>query len=210
MAFIECRKLTREYVRGQSRVRPLDDLDLDVEAGTFLALMGPSGSGKTTLLNLIAGIDRPTSGSLLIDGTDIGQLSRSRLAAWRSEYVGYVFQLYNLLPEPADGTTVVAGDEELTGTASVSVRDGEAYLFSVAVREDARGLDVGTLVVAGAWSGARRYGARTGYLLTEEAEGFFARLGFEATDREALPAWIRERSTACSTSAVAMRRDVRS
>jgi putative ABC transport system ATP-binding protein len=60
--------------------------------------MGPSGSGKTTLLNLIAGIDRPTSGSLVIDGTDIGQLSRSRLAAWRSEYVGYVFQLYNLVP----------------------------------------------------------------------------------------------------------------
>jgi putative ABC transport system ATP-binding protein len=98
MAFIECRGLTREYVRGQSKVRPLDALDLNVEAGTFLALMGPSGSGKTTLLNLIAGIDRPTAGTLSIDGTDIGKLSRSRLAAWRSEYVGYVFQLYNLVP----------------------------------------------------------------------------------------------------------------
>jgi putative ABC transport system ATP-binding protein len=98
MAFIECRKLSREYVRGQSKVRPLDELDLDVEGGTFLALMGPSGSGKTTLLNLIAGIDRPTSGSLIIDGTDVGKLSRSKLAAWRSEYVGYVFQLYNLVP----------------------------------------------------------------------------------------------------------------
>jgi putative ABC transport system ATP-binding protein len=98
MAFIECRQLTREYVRGETKIRPLDELDLDVEAGTFLALMGPSGSGKTTLLNLIAGIDRPTGGSLVIDGTDVGRLSRSRLAAWRSEYVGYVFQLYNLVP----------------------------------------------------------------------------------------------------------------
>jgi putative ABC transport system ATP-binding protein len=98
MAFIECRKLTREYVRGQSKVRPLDELDLDVAAGTFLALMGPSGSGKTTLLNLIAGIDRPTGGTLTIDGVDIGRMSRSRLAAWRSEYVGYIFQLYNLVP----------------------------------------------------------------------------------------------------------------
>ena len=66
--------------------------------GDFLALMGPSGSGKTTLLNLIAGIDSPTSGSLIIDETDIGTLSRNRLAAWRSAHVGYVFQLYNLVP----------------------------------------------------------------------------------------------------------------
>ena len=95
---IECRNLTREYRKGENVIRPLDALDLDVAAGTFLALMGPSGSGKTTLLNLIAGIDRPTSGSLVIDGTDITRLSRSRLAAWRSEYIGYIFQLYNLVP----------------------------------------------------------------------------------------------------------------
>jgi putative ABC transport system ATP-binding protein len=76
----------------------LDHLDLDVEAGTFLALMGPSGSGKTTLLNLIAGIDRPTEGSLRIDGVELQTLSRSRLATWRAEYVGYIFQLYNLVP----------------------------------------------------------------------------------------------------------------
>src|SRR5687768_17992947 len=98
MALIECRNLTREYRKGENVIRPLDDLSLDVEAGTFLALMGPSGSGKTTLLNLIAGIDRPTSGSLRIDGLEISRLSRSKLAAWRSEYVGYVFQLYNLVP----------------------------------------------------------------------------------------------------------------
>lgn len=98
MTLIECRGLTREYHRGENVIRPLDGLDLDVPRGDFLALMGPSGSGKTTLLNLIAGIDRPTRGTLVIDGTDLAQLGRSRLAAWRSEHVGYVFQLYNLVP----------------------------------------------------------------------------------------------------------------
>src|SRR3712207_5354614 len=98
MALIECRNLTREYRKGESVIKPLDLLDLDVQAGTFLALMGPSGSGKTTLLNLIAGIDRPTGGSLRIDGVELSDLSRSKLAAWRSEYIGYIFQLYNLVP----------------------------------------------------------------------------------------------------------------
>ena len=98
MSLIQCRQLSREYRKGQTRIRPLDGLDLDVPAGDFLALMGPSGSGKTTLLNLIAGIDSPTGGSLTIDGTDLATLSRNRLAAWRSAHVGYVFQLYNLVP----------------------------------------------------------------------------------------------------------------
>lgn len=98
MPLIECRHLTKEYRKGQAAIRPLDDLHLDVEAGSFLALMGPSGSGKTTLLNLIAGIDQPTSGTLHIDGQEISRLSRSKLAAWRSRYIGYVFQLYNLVP----------------------------------------------------------------------------------------------------------------
>ena len=98
MSLIECRKLTREYRKGENIIRPLDDLDLVVERGDFVALMGPSGSGKTTLLNLMAGIDSPTSGSLVIDGTDLSSLSRNKLAAWRSAHVGYVFQLYNLVP----------------------------------------------------------------------------------------------------------------
>jgi len=98
MTMIECRGLTREYRKGEELIRPLDGLDLDVPRGDFLALMGPSGSGKTTLLNLIAGIDSPSRGTLVIEGTDIGKLSRNRLAAWRSERVGYVFQLYNLIP----------------------------------------------------------------------------------------------------------------
>lgn len=98
MALIECRKLTRTYHKGDLEITPLKDLDLDIEQGEFLALMGPSGSGKTTLLNLVAGIDRPTSGSLIIDGIEISRMSRSKLAAWRSDYVGYIFQLYNLVP----------------------------------------------------------------------------------------------------------------
>ncbi|MGD8450682.1 MAG: ABC transporter ATP-binding protein [Phycisphaerae bacterium] len=98
MALIECRKLTRTYHKGDVEVTPLANLDLDVVEGEFLALMGPSGSGKSTLLNLIAGIDRPTSGSLRIDGGEVSTLSRRALAAWRAEYIGYIFQLYNLVP----------------------------------------------------------------------------------------------------------------
>jgi putative ABC transport system ATP-binding protein len=98
MPLIECRKLTKSYKKGDATITPLHELDLAVEAGEFLALMGPSGSGKTTLLNLIAGIDSPSGGRLLIAGTDIATLSRGRLADWRSENVGYIFQLYNLVP----------------------------------------------------------------------------------------------------------------
>ena len=77
MSLIECRELTRTYRRGDQEITPLDALDLDIDAGTFLALMGPSGSGKTTLLNLLAGIDRPTSGSLVVDGREIHRLSKN-------------------------------------------------------------------------------------------------------------------------------------
>lgn len=98
MALIECRKLTRVYRKGENTITPLADLDLDVPAGDFLALMGPSGSGKTTLLNLIAGIDSPTSGSLRVAGHELASMSRGRLARWRSQHIGYIFQLYNLVP----------------------------------------------------------------------------------------------------------------
>ncbi|RNC81875.1 MAG: ABC transporter ATP-binding protein [Phycisphaera sp.] len=98
MSFITCQNLTREYKKGDAVIRPLDGLDLEIPRGDFLALMGPSGSGKTTLLNLVAGIDSPTGGSLVIDGTDLAKLSRNKLAAWRSKHIGYVFQLYNLVP----------------------------------------------------------------------------------------------------------------
>jgi putative ABC transport system ATP-binding protein len=98
MSLIQCRSLSKSYTKGAELITPLKDLDLDVESGDFLALMGPSGSGKTTLLNLISGIDTPTSGSLTIDGRQMSGLTRPQLADWRSEYVGYIFQLYNLVP----------------------------------------------------------------------------------------------------------------
>ncbi len=98
MSLIECRSLCKDYERGGEAVHVLDHLDLSIERGSYTALMGPSGSGKTTLLNLLAGIDRATSGELLVDGTDLAQLDRNQLAQWRSRHVGYVFQLYNLVP----------------------------------------------------------------------------------------------------------------
>lgn len=98
MALIECRSLTRSFTKGDRTITPLDKLDLDVGDGEFVALMGPSGSGKTTLLNLIAGIDQPTSGSLRVDDVELGGMSRDDLARWRSHSIGYIFQLYNLVP----------------------------------------------------------------------------------------------------------------
>ena len=98
MSLISCRALTKSYRKGSISVTPLAALDLEVPRGEFLALMGPSGSGKTTLLNLISGIDTPTSGELLIDGQDISKLSRRQLTQWRARSVGYIFQLYHLVP----------------------------------------------------------------------------------------------------------------
>jgi putative ABC transport system ATP-binding protein len=95
---IQCRGLSKSYRKGSTVVTPLEVLDLDVPKGEFLALMGPSGSGKTTLLNLLSGIDSPTEGSLIIAGTEIAKLSRSDLTRWRAKHVGYIFQLYHLVP----------------------------------------------------------------------------------------------------------------
>jgi putative ABC transport system ATP-binding protein len=95
---IRCRGISKSYRKGSTVVTPLEKLDLDVPRGEFLALMGPSGSGKTTLLNLLSGIDSPTEGSLVIAGTELSGLSRRELTKWRAAHVGYIFQLYHLVP----------------------------------------------------------------------------------------------------------------
>jgi putative ABC transport system ATP-binding protein len=98
MASVEVRDVRKVYHRDAEEVVVLDGLSLSIPDGAFVALMGPSGSGKTTLLNLIGGVDQPTSGDLLVDGTNTARLNNSELARWRSTSIGYIFQLYNLIP----------------------------------------------------------------------------------------------------------------
>jgi putative ABC transport system ATP-binding protein len=95
---VRVRQVTKVYRKGASEIRPLDGIDLDVEKAEFVCLMGPSGSGKTTLLNLVAGIDRPTSGQVFLEDDEVSAMSESKLAAWRTRSIGYIFQLYNLIP----------------------------------------------------------------------------------------------------------------
>ena len=95
---IELNNVTKKYKRDKIEIPVLDGVSMSVGEGDFLALMGPSGSGKSTLLNLLAGIDQPTSGSITIGGTTISGLSERALAAWRARHVGFIFQLYNLIP----------------------------------------------------------------------------------------------------------------
>lgn len=98
MALVEIRDLTKRYHKGGETITPLDNVSLDVEEGEFVSLMGASGTGKSTLLNLVASIDRPDSGSIIVDGTDITQMSRTQLAKWRAANIGYIFQTHNLIP----------------------------------------------------------------------------------------------------------------
>ncbi len=97
-ALVEVRGLRKEYRRGTEVVPVLDGLDLDIASGDYLALMGPSGSGKSTLLNLLGGLDQPTAGSIRVAGVAIEGLSSNELASWRARHVGFIFQMYNLLP----------------------------------------------------------------------------------------------------------------
>lgn len=98
MSLVEVTDVTKEYANGEETIRPLDGVSLTVEEGDYVSLMGASGSGKSTLLNLIAGIDRATSGEIVVADTDITKLSRGKLADWRARHIGYVFQTHNLIP----------------------------------------------------------------------------------------------------------------
>lgn len=97
-AIVQIRDLTKVYHQGDIEVMALDRISLDIGEGEFLALMGPSGSGKSTLLHIIAGIDRPTEGQCVVQGTDVATLSETELADWRNSHVGFVFQTFNLIP----------------------------------------------------------------------------------------------------------------
>ncbi len=95
---ISLRNVTKAYQRGRQKVEVLHDLNLDIAEGEFVSLMGPSGSGKTTILNLIGGLDRATSGEVIVAGDHLEQMSGGRLTAWRGRHIGFVFQFYNLMP----------------------------------------------------------------------------------------------------------------
>src|SRR5438477_5007337 len=97
-SLVRVRGLDKKYQRGSEEIHVLQGLNLDVDAGDFVAFMGPSGSGKTTLLNLLGGLDLPSEGSITVAGDEITRMSGSRLTAWRARHVGFVFQMYNLIP----------------------------------------------------------------------------------------------------------------
>jgi putative ABC transport system ATP-binding protein len=97
-AFIEGKNVSKIYGEGEMEVRALDDVSVEIAEGEFVAMMGPSGSGKTTLLNIIAGIDSPTSGQVIVAGEDLSNLSEAQRTTWRTRGIGYVFQFYNLIP----------------------------------------------------------------------------------------------------------------
>jgi putative ABC transport system ATP-binding protein len=97
-SLVHIRNVQKHFTRGSERIEVLTGVNLDISQGDFLALMGPSGSGKTTLLNLLGGLDAPTTGEVDVGGVRIDTLKGSALAAWRAQHVGFVFQLYNLLP----------------------------------------------------------------------------------------------------------------
>jgi putative ABC transport system ATP-binding protein len=98
MALVELHGVSKSFRKGEETIQPLDNVDLEIEAGEFISLMGPSGTGKSTLLNLVSGIDRPDSGRIVVDGVEITRLSRSQLADWRAANLGYIFQTHNLIP----------------------------------------------------------------------------------------------------------------
>lgn len=98
MELVEIRNLTKRFRKGGETITPLNCVDLNIQRGEFVVLMGPSGTGKSTLLNLVAGIDRADEGTIIVSGTEVTRLNRSRLADWRAAHLGYIFQTHNLIP----------------------------------------------------------------------------------------------------------------
>ena len=97
-SLVRVRGLDKKYQRGSEEIHVLQGLNLDVDAGDFVAFMGPSGSGKTTLLNLLGGLDLPSAGSITVAGDEITRMSAGKLTSWRARHVGFIFQMYNLIP----------------------------------------------------------------------------------------------------------------
>ncbi|MCI4427816.1 MAG: ABC transporter ATP-binding protein [Burkholderiales bacterium] len=124
---IQIRGLSKDYHRGEQVIHVLREIELDVRSGEFVALMGPSGSGKSTLLNLIAGIDKPSGGTIRIGGVDIGTLGEGALADWRAANVGFIFQFYNLMPV----LTAFENVELPLLLTSMSAREREAQVDAV-------------------------------------------------------------------------------
>ncbi|WP_182865370.1 ABC transporter ATP-binding protein [Rhodopirellula sp. JC639] len=98
MTLVELRGVSKSFRKGDETITPLDHVDLSIARGEFVSLMGPSGTGKSTLLNLVSGIDRPDDGTIIVGGTEVTALSRSKLADWRAANLGYIFQTHNLIP----------------------------------------------------------------------------------------------------------------
>jgi putative ABC transport system ATP-binding protein len=98
MVIVELQRVTKSFSKGDEIITPLDDVSISIQEGEFVSLMGPSGTGKSTLLNLVSGIDRPDTGSIHVDGTEITKLTRAQLSDWRAANLGYIFQTHNLIP----------------------------------------------------------------------------------------------------------------
>ncbi|MCS7120640.1 MAG: ABC transporter ATP-binding protein [Nitrososphaerota archaeon] len=132
------RNIRKIYDVGETKVIALDGVSLEVERGEYVAVLGPSGSGKSTLLNLLGGLDRPSSGSILIDGEDLGKLKESRLSRLRAEKIGFIFQFFNLIPTFSVIENVMVPAEILGLEKSESMRRAECLLEKVGLRKRAR------------------------------------------------------------------------
>jgi 4-nitrophenyl phosphatase len=178
-----------------------------VAAGIDAAVVFSGAASPATLLAHDAGVALAMEDVRgLLEPRPIVRIRRGRPE--ESEALADLLRGCGLHGEGDADEALVAEDRAVIGTASIAVRDGEAYLHSVAVRPEARGRHVGTLVAAGAVRRGAGEGARSCFLVTEDAAGFFARLGFEVVPRASLPGWMAQRSRACSESATAMRREL--